>query len=230
MPKGAVVSFQKTHYAGPFVSAWVGLKKSDRFYTCMPLYHSAAMILGLVCTMTVGSALVLGHKFSTKTFWPEVRSSQATMIQYVGETCRYLLAAPPSPDDKDNNVKIAFGNGLRPDVWVRFKERFGIPTIAEFYASTEGTSGSWNLQKGEWGVGAVGRNGSIVSLLLGGGVKIARMDAEHTELFRDENGFCVQCDYDEAGEVLWKLNPSDIGVTYQGYFQNPKASGEKVVR
>lgn len=230
MPKGAVVSFLKTHFAGRFVSAWVGLKKSDRFYTCMPLYHTAAMILGLICTMTVGSTLVLGHKFSTKTFWPEVRSSQATLIQYVGETCRYLLAAPPSPDDKDNNVKIAFGNGLRPDVWVRFKERFGIPTIAEFYASTEGTSGSWNLQKGEWGVGAVGRNGPILSLLFGGGVKIARMDAENTELFRDENGFCIQCDYDEAGEVLWKLDPNDIGMSYQGYFQNPKASDEKIIR
>ncbi|KAG0131892.1 hypothetical protein HOY82DRAFT_484538 [Tuber indicum] len=230
MPKAAIVSFQKTHYGSGFVSAWVELKKSDRFYTCMPLYHASAALLGFVGAMMSGFTLVLGHRFSTKTFWPEVRSSRATILQYVGETCRYLLAAPPSPDDKDHNVKIAFGNGLRPDVWVRFKERFGIPAIAEFYASTEGTSGSWNLQRGEWGVGAVGRSGSLVSLLLGGGVKIAKMDAGIEELFRDENGFCVQCDYDEAGEVLWKLDPNDIKKTFQGYFQNPKASDEKVVR
>ncbi|CUS09609.1 unnamed protein product [Tuber aestivum] len=216
LPKAAVISFLKTHYSAGYVSAWLGLKKSDKFYTCMPLYHSSAALLGLVGAMAVGSTLVLGHKFSTKTFWPEVRSSGATMIHYVGETCRYLLAAPPSPDDKDHNVKIAFGNGLRPDVWVRFRERFGIPTIAEFYASTEGTSGSWNIQRGEWGIGAVGRNGSLVSLVLGGGVKIAKMDAGNEELLRDKNGFCIQCGYDEAGEVLWRLDPNDINKSYQG--------------
>lgn len=60
------------------------------------------------------------------------------MIQYVGETCRYLLAAPPQLDantgeslDQKHNVRIAFGNGIRPDVWSRFKERFGVETIAE---------------------------------------------------------------------------------------------------
>ncbi|PWW80273.1 acetyl-CoA synthetase-like protein [Tuber magnatum] len=230
MPKAAVISFQKTHHGASFVSAWLGLKKSDRFYTCMPLYHSSAALLGFIGSMTVGSTLVLGHKFSTKTFWPEVRSSRANMLQYVGETCRYLLAAPPSPEDKNHNVKIAFGNGLRPDVWVRFRERFGIPTIAEFYASTEGTSGSWNIQKGEWGVGAVGRGGSLISVLFGRGVTIAKMDAENEELLRDENGFCIQCGYDEAGEVLWKLDPNNISKSYQGYFRNPKASEEKIVR
>jgi len=28
--------------------------------------------------------------------------------------------------DKKHSVRAAMGNGLRPDVWDRFKERFGI--------------------------------------------------------------------------------------------------------
>ena len=80
--------------------------------------------------------IVLGHKFKTQTFWDEVRDSKATCIQYVGEMCRYLLSAPPSSRDRDHCVTKAFGNGMRPDVWNRFRERFGIDTIAELDAAT----------------------------------------------------------------------------------------------
>lgn len=78
----------------------------------------------------------MGHKFSTQTFWDEVRSSNATCIQYVGEMCRYLLSAPATSRDKDHNARKAFGNGMRPDVWNRFRHRFGVDTIAELYAAT----------------------------------------------------------------------------------------------
>ena len=33
-----------------------------------------------------------------------------------------------------------FGNGLRPQIWETFTQRFNIPNIAEFYGSTEGNS------------------------------------------------------------------------------------------
>lgn len=105
----------------------------------MPLYHSSAALLAWGASLLHGNALVLGHRFSTKTFWPEVRQHDATVIQYVGETCRYLLSAPPQIDpstgadlDRAHSVTKAFGNGLRPDIWERFKSRFGIETIAEF--------------------------------------------------------------------------------------------------
>lgn len=121
----------------------------------MPLYHSSASLLATCAVLLAGMTLHLGHKFSTKTFWPEVRSSKATIIQYVGETCRYLLSAPPqfSPDgknlDRENHVRMALGNGLRPDVWNRFKNRFGVDVIGEFYGATEGTAGSWNFSRSE---------------------------------------------------------------------------------
>jgi acyl-CoA synthetase (AMP-forming)/AMP-acid ligase II len=82
----------------------------------MPLYHSSAAVLGLCTVLDTGATLSVGKKFSTKTFWEDCRSSKATIIQYVGETCRYLLAAPPQSDpvtgenlDKKNSVRMAFG-------------------------------------------------------------------------------------------------------------------------
>jgi acyl-CoA synthetase (AMP-forming)/AMP-acid ligase II len=135
-PKAAIVSFNKLGAAPILFHRWAKIKPTDRFYTCMPLYHGTAMILGFAMVIQAEGTFVLGHKFSLKTFWKEVRESKATVIEYVGEMCRYLLSQHPSECDKNHAVWMAFGNGMRPDVWNRFRERFGINTIAELYAAT----------------------------------------------------------------------------------------------
>jgi acyl-CoA synthetase (AMP-forming)/AMP-acid ligase II len=99
----------------------------------MPLYHSAGSCLAVGSALFLGATAAIGRRFSTKTFWKEVRETKSTVIQYVGETCRYLTVAPPEINpvtgenlDKQHCVRAAMGNGLRPDVWDRFKDRFGI--------------------------------------------------------------------------------------------------------
>ena len=59
--------------------------------------------------------------------------------------CRYILATPVSPVDKAHKVRLIFGNGLRPQIWPQFVERFNIPRVAEFYGATEG-----NANIGKW--------------------------------------------------------------------------------
>ena len=46
------------------------------------------------------------------------------------------------------------GNGLRPEVWRPFQERFRIPQIVEFYGATEGNVAIMNF---DGKVGSVGR-------------------------------------------------------------------------
>ena len=103
----------------------------------MPLYHASATILGFGLCLEPGCTFAIGKKFSTKTFWKEARAHNATMIQYVGETCRYLLSAPPQIDpdtgedlDKKHSIRIAFGNGLRADVFERFRRITAIMKVA----------------------------------------------------------------------------------------------------
>lgn len=62
------------------------------------------------------------------------------VCQYIGEMCRYVLAVAPKPDDKNHKLRIAYGNGLRPQIWSEFRERFNIGKIAEFYGATEGNA------------------------------------------------------------------------------------------
>ena len=51
------------------------------------------------------------------------------------------------------NLRIAIGNGLRPDVWMKFKKRFGIKRIGEFYAATEGASALLNIADVDFSIG-----------------------------------------------------------------------------
>lgn len=54
--------------------------------------------------------------------------------------CRYVLASPPKLEDRDHKIRLIFGNGLRPQIWKEFVERFDIPQVAEFYGATEGNA------------------------------------------------------------------------------------------
>lgn len=127
---------------------------------------------------------------------------------------------------------MAFGNGLRPDVWNRFKERFGIETIGEFYSATEGVSASWNLSSNSFSAGAVGRYGSIVKLLLTRRQAVVEVDWETETPLRDpkRNNFCTRVKPGLPGELLYVLDPADIKATYMGYFNNEKATDSKIMR
>ncbi len=83
--------------------------------------------------------------------------------QYIGELCRYLINAPPCEDDSKLNVKYAFGNGMRPDVWVKFQQRYNIGRIVEFYGASEG---NLTLFNSSGRVGALGFLPSFTQYIL----------------------------------------------------------------
>lgn len=233
LPKAAVMSWGKANAGASFIYGWMPLKQTDILYTSMPLYHSAASVLGLGPVLRAGATICISQRFSHKTFWPEVRASKATIIQYVGETCRYLLSAPPSPLDKSHNVRAAFGNGLRPDVWEAFKSRFGISTIYEFYSATEAPAGLFNKSENAFSAGAFARNGAIANLLVGHTLAVIRMDPDTSPpepLRHPTTGICQFTNWNEPGELLFKLDETDIEKKFQGYFGNNKATSSKVLR
>jgi acyl-CoA synthetase (AMP-forming)/AMP-acid ligase II len=230
LPKPAIMSWSKCSGGAKFISNWMSLK-NDIVYTSMPLYHSSASVLGVCAVLRCGATLCLSKKFSHKTFWPEIRDSNATVLHYVGETCRYLLSAPPSPLDKQHRIRAAFGNGLRPDVWEPFKQRFGITTIFEFYAATEAPGGLFNRSSNSFSAGAIARNGTLGNALISTKLALVRMGAESSEPVRDpKTGLCQICDYNEPGELLGALDAKNITQGFQGYYGNEKATSSKIIR
>lgn len=238
LPKAAIVSWAKCIGGGTVSSMLIGRGNGDIMYTSMPLYHSSAALLAFCATMVSGSTQALGRKFSTKTFWQDVRQHKATGIQYVGETLRYLLAAEPQVDpvtgenlDRKHHVTVAIGNGLRPDIWNKFKDRFGVEAIAEFYGSTEGAGSTWNLSKNDFSAGAVGRLGWMRRFLMRNDIAFVEYDHEKDVPFRDPaTGFCRRVAAGEPGEFITRVDPADLKRLFQGYFNNKKATASKIMR
>ncbi|KAI9838864.1 MAG: hypothetical protein M1819_004071 [Sarea resinae] len=200
----------------------------DRWYNCMPMYHGTGGTVSVTC-LTVGVTLCIGKRFSTTRFWDDIRDSRATAFVYVGETARYLLAAPPSPKDKEHDVRLMFGNGLRPDVWTRFQERFDVPEVAEFFNSTEGVFGLLNYTRGEYLATAVGHHGYLFRQHFNDIYVPVKTDLLTGEILRDPStGFAKRSSYEEGGEIFVAI-PDEKA--FQGYFNAPAtATAQKFAR
>jgi hypothetical protein len=57
-------------------------------------------MIGVGLSWCNAATLVFRKKFSASRFWEDARVSNSTVIQYIGEICRFLLATPESPLDK----------------------------------------------------------------------------------------------------------------------------------
>lgn len=233
LPKSAIMSWRKAFMAAAFFGSVMHINKLSNVMTAMPLYHSTAAMLGVCPALASGGCVSICQRFSALTFWTQAKIVKATHIQYVGEVCRYLLNAKFHPDEQKHNVKIAYGNGLRRDIWREFKKRFNIAGIGEFYASTESPIATTNFQYGDFGVGACRKYGTLINLILGVGQKIAKMDPDdESTLWRDpKTGLCVPAKHNEPGELLMRIvNPNNVEASFQGYYGNKKATSSKIVR
>lgn len=178
--------------------------------------------------LIAGNTVCVAPKFSVSNFWRDIRDSRATWFVYVGETLRYLLAAPPSPLDRQHRVHSIFGNGLRPDVWKRFRDRFGIVMVFEFFNSTEGMLALANPSLNDYTAHAVGHHGFLQRWKYHRYYVPVAVDAETGEITRDpKTGFACRMPYEVGGEILVKL-PSEKG--FPGYWGDPEATKKKLVR
>ncbi|KAI9884605.1 MAG: Serine/threonine-protein kinase [Watsoniomyces obsoletus] len=239
LPKPAIVSWFRVNGVAEALQRFLGLKRSDRLYTCMPLYHMVASVLGVCSTLGAGCSIAIGHEFSTKTFWKEVRDSRATVMQYVGETCRYLLTAPIELDpatgedlSQKHHLRLMFGNGMRPDVWERFQQRFNIHDVVEYYGGTEAVVALFNRSRNTFTQGAVGFNGNLMRFLLRSKVAVVEVDWETETPEQDpETGFCKKVKTGQPGEVLFQIpDANKVEESFQGYFGNRKATEAKILR
>lgn len=230
LPKAVKLTRARELLSGRMISQYLGLKPGVRMYTCLPLYHVSGHNLCTIPSIYAGSTVVLGRKFSHQTFWPEVRSSKADIVQYVGELARYLLNAPPSPLDKDHHVRMVWGNGIRPDVWEKFRDRFGISVINEIYGATDGHSTTWNANKGGFGRNAVAVRGTLWRMLNGGGEARILIDVSTEQVLRDNRGFAIRCKNGEVGETIHKVDPKMEEIAFTRYYKNKAAEEKKKLR
>ena len=155
LPKAAIIRHARFMFLGTGANNLVGLKGNNIIYVPIPLYHMAGGAIGSCQLLLFGNTLAIRSKFSASKFWTDCIKWNCTAAQYIGEICRYLLVQPERDSDRAHRVKVMFGNGLRPNIWREFKERFNIKLIAEFYGATEGNANVVNYTGKEGACGFV---------------------------------------------------------------------------
>ncbi|XP_041464866.1 long-chain fatty acid transport protein 6-like [Lytechinus variegatus] len=224
LPKPATIPHRKI-LRGLFLHYFSNLTPDDVYYVVLPLYHSAALFIAVCTTFFHGGTVALAKKFSASHFWDDVRRHNATGFQYIGELCRYLIAQPKRMDDGKypRKMKIALGNGLRPEIWQEFQNRFNIEKIVEIYAATEGNAGFINF---DGKVGSIGRYPWILKKLIGG-VELVEYDFATGEPKRGKDGFCKMVPIGQTGLAMFKIDDRN---PYTGYKGPKERSEKKIVR
>lgn len=211
LPKAANFSHMRMLF---MMSGFVGAlrpRSSDRIYDPLPLYHSTGGVCAVGLAFFSGGALILKRKFSVQEFWRDIHRYQATIFEYIGELCRYLLNAPPSALERGHKIRVVTGNGLRPEIWREFQSRFAIPRIVEFYGATEGNVSMLNY---DGTVGAVGRVPDYLEWLLPS--RVVRFDVETEVPVRASDGLCIECEPNEVGEAVGGISRR-AGREFEGY-------------
>lgn len=216
LPKAAIMS-NRRYLIGATTSAKLGLRcdRFDRIYLCLPLYHATGLMLGVGAALVSGASMFLRRRFSASRFLTEVRDNDVTCFMYIGELCRYLMHQPAQDDDWRSPLTKVMGNGLRPDVWLDFKKRFGIARIMEFYGSSEGNVAFANVFNKNCTVGTTSVE-----------VALVRYDVDEDIIVRDERGYCVEVAPGEPGLLLGKITEH---TEFEGY-TDPKATEDKILR
>lgn len=214
MPKAANINHYRVQAIMNGFSAAMNATTDDRMYVALPLYHTSGGVLAAGTVLTVGGAVVIREKFSAREFWDDLVRYDCTLFQYIGELCRYLLNTPPNPNERRHRVRLASGNGLRPDIWTAFQERFAIPKILEWYAATEGNAVLFNFDGKPGSIGRVPKWAERKFLL-----KVVRFDVAREEIVRGPDGRCVACGPDEVGELISEIvdDPKKPSQRFNGY-------------
>jgi fatty-acyl-CoA synthase len=226
LPKAANINHYRIKAMALGFSAVMDVQPDDRMYDCLPLYHSNGGVLATYGVLCQGGSVVIRERFSAREFWNEIIRFNCTLFFYIGELCRYLVNQAPTPQDRQHKIRLICGNGLRPDIWSEFVDRFGIRNIREFYAATEGNIALFNFDSKPGSVGRIPKWAERRFV-----VKVVRYDVEREEPVRGPDGFCQACGPDEIGEIMGQIlnDPMKPANRFEGY-ADKDATEKKILR
>ena len=192
----------------------MNLRTDDVMYVPLPFYHTNALIIGWPTALSASCTMVMRRKFSVSEFWNDVDKYNVSAFIYIGELCRYLLNAPASDLDKRHRIKKIIGNGLRPDIWYKFKERFQIKKVFEFYGAADGNVTFTNTLNFDCTIGWSPQN-----------FRIIKYDIEKDSPIKDSNGFLIPVAKGETGLLISEISNKSI---FDGYV-NKESNEDKIL-
>jgi fatty-acyl-CoA synthase len=227
MPKGVPCTHIKLVGAGAKVRFDTGLRKTDRGYISMPLFHSNAWYIGILPQLVAGGSFVLKRKFSARAFEEDMLEHGVTFLNYVGQPLHYILDALEKKyggpegiekalaNDPRNKFRIAYGNGATALDRKKLMKCLNMDHIYEIYGSTEAVITTANKPGDP--VESVGEAPGNVKIL-------DPFGKECPPGIVDGKGQLA--DYDQAvGEICAEVGSDNL--RFEGYYGNQNATSQK---
>jgi carnitine-CoA ligase len=129
--KGVVVPWGQAHETA------VGSAPPEAFgaphsvvYNPYPTFHVSGKVT-FYAVVLGGGRMVLRERFSTSSFWSDIRDHGCTSLILMGATANFIHRQPERPDDADNPLEIVVCSPWIPEIEA-FKRRFDVRACSVF--------------------------------------------------------------------------------------------------
>ena len=224
LPKAARIGHRRYLGVGEAWKTIANLGPDDVFYCALPLFHGAALYSLFSTAIATGGTTLVRRKFSTSRFWSDVHKHHATVFQYVGEVCRYLINTPETEGEDQHSLKVLLGSGMGIDVWKQFTRRFG--SHLQIYEGWGATESNGNMTNFDNKPGSCGR----IPFRDRSHLRLVHFDAETETHPLNPAGQFIECKVGEVGEIICQISKADgtIVSPFEGY-TNEAESQKKVL-
>ena len=208
-PKAAKCS--QARLAG--VAAGMGFGPKAVLYCPLTLAHGNALNSTLFPALAAGCRLVLRDRFSASAWLDDIRSNDVTFTTTVGRALGYILATPPTDEDRDHRLRVVLAPEASPRDTAEFRERFGV-TVVSGYGSSEG---------------------GIVLIPAGKPASLGLAPAGADIVVVNESGVeCETAQFDSDGKLsnattaIGELVRRDAAGGFEGYWNNAEAQSDRL--
>lgn len=183
-----------------------GYRFSDTTYICLPINHANAYLSALWGSLMADATVALSRRFSVSKYWPEIRTSGATLTNLLGSMVNMLWAQPVSLEDKNHKLRFCLISPV-PKFALEWEKRFG-GRVASSYGLTDFANATvYTILDPVSKLGSAGRPRA--------GIEIRIVDEDDLDV-----------PIGEVGEIVLRSN-NHWGISL-GYYKMPEATAAAI--
>ena len=113
------------------------LKKNDKFYICLPLFHANGLFMQLLACLINKNKAIIRERFSATNWLRDIIKYKATHTNMLGAIAAFIVSQKPTDYDKKHNLKLIGSAPLPKEPEKIFRKRFGVKHVIPLYGMTE---------------------------------------------------------------------------------------------
>ena len=113
------------------------LKKNDKFYICLPLYHANGLFMQLLACLINKNKAIIREKFSATNWLNDIIKYKATHTNMLGAIAAFVVSQPPTRHDNKHHLRLIGSAPLPKEPERILRTRFGVKYVIPLYGMTE---------------------------------------------------------------------------------------------